>query len=427
MNDEISRLLLAARPPEFEAGTPVDEATRKRELAKAFASFVAADSDVGLARSRRRLVAMRAAAAAVAAACLATVGVWAGVRTANVRPGHPGPPKPGRTVAARPIGLLDAPVATPMSVAAAQAGMPPYYVVADHLQPVAEVRSSATGKVLNVVGLPAAADPKLTHIAATGDGRTFVLALATFPSTSFYLLRLGDHGLSAQLTQLPVPAQAADKFVMAIAMSQDRTRLAIAIQFTGAQHGAIEVVTLRTGAVRTWTTRRTGLVTQLSWADHGRELGFFWQDTSATDTAGGLWMLDTSAPGSNLLSGRRILPDSVGDDTVQSALLSPDGNSIDASVTYSGTDQVSRGTVVGGIVEVSARTGRPLRTLLAEHAARSGDPQSPGWYITPCQLLSSDPTGNHLLVSCDRFGRLDRVRFTALPGSPPQTYVSTAW
>jgi len=314
-----------------------------------------------------------------------------------------------------------------MSAAAAQAGMPPYYVVADHLRPVAEIRSSATGKVLNVVGLPPAADPKLTHVAATGDGRTFVLALSTYPSTSFYLLRLGDHGLSAQLTLLPVPALVSGKFVMAVAVTQDGSRLAVAIQFPGGQHAAIEVITLRTGAARTWTTRRSGLVTQLSWADHGQEIGFFWQDTSATDAAGGLWALDTRAPGSNLLSDRRILPDSVGDDTVQSALLSPDGKSIDASVTYSGTDQVSRGTVVGGIVELSARTGRPLRTLLAEHAARSADPESPGWYITPCQMLSSDLSGDHLLVSCDRFGRLDRARFTALPGSPPQTVVSTAW
>ena len=45
-----------------------------------------------------------------------------------------------------------------------------------------------------------------------------------------------------------------------------------------------------------------------------------------------------------------------------------------AAVNYNGTAHVRRGTVVGGIVELSARTGRPLRTLLAEHAAHSADP-----------------------------------------------------
>ena len=75
--------------------------------------------------------------------------------------------------------------------------------------------------------------------------------------------------------------------------------------------------------------------------------------------------------------------------------------------------RVTRGTVVGGIVEVSAQTGRPLRTLLAQRAAHSSDA---GWYITSCALPSIDATGNHLLVSCGKFGRLDHGRFTTLPG-----------
>jgi hypothetical protein len=30
-------------------------------------------------------------------------------------------------------------------------------------------------------------------------------------------------------------------------------------------------------------------------------------------------------------------------------------------------------------------------------------------------------------VSCGGFGRLDRARFTALPGAAPQTAVAAAW
>jgi len=424
MNDKVSTLLRAARPREFEPGTAVDAPTRERELTKAFASFSAVtDIAAGATRKRRRLAAIRAGAVA-ATACLVAAGVWA----AGNRTERPVAPKPHRTVSTQPIGLLDAPVAAPASTAAAEAGMPPYYVVADHLRPVADVRSSTTGKILSSVALPAAADPKLTQITAAGNARTFVLALSTYPRTSFYVLRVGDGGRSARLTPLPVPPLAAGGLAMSIAVSSDGTKLAVAIQFAGSQRAAIEVVALRTGAVRTWTTSRSGLLTRLSWADDGRELGFFWQDTGSTGTpSSGLWVLDASAPGSDLLSGRRILQASVGGDVVQSAMLNPDGTTADASVTYSGTSTVSRGTVVGGIVEVSVATGRPLRTLLAEHAARSGDPESPGWYVTTCQLLGDDVTGNHLLVSCDRFGRLDRARFTALPGSPPQTVVSTAW
>ena len=83
--------------------------------------------------------------------------------------------------------------------------------------------------------------------------------------------------------------------------------------------------------------------------------------------------------------------------------------------------------MVGGIVELSARTGRPLRTLLAEHAAHAADPELPGWYIGSCLLAAADRTGGHLLVSCDRLGRLDRGRFTPLPGAAPQTAIAAAW
>jgi hypothetical protein len=60
-------------------------------------------------------------------------------------------------------------------------------------------------------------------------------------------------------------------------------------------------------------------------------------------------------------------------DNVQSAVLIPDGNKVIASGTYDGVYRVSRGTVVGGLVELSVRTGRPLWTLLAQRAAYSAD------------------------------------------------------
>ncbi len=68
-----------------------------------------------------------------------------------------------------------------------------------------------------------------------------------------------------------------------------------------------------------------------------------------------------------------------------------------------------------------------VQAPLALRAAYSADPGRPGRYIGQCQLPAIDSTGSHLLVSCDRFGRLDRARFTALPGSAPQTTVAAAW
>jgi hypothetical protein len=88
---------------------------------------------------------------------------------------------------------------------------------------------------------------------------------------------------------------------------------------------------------------------------------------------------------------------------------------------------VRAGTVVGGIVELSARTGRVLRTMVTEQAPYSGDPGHAGYYSTPCALAAVDATGRHLLVSCDAFGRLDRGRFTPLPGVAPQMDVQAGW
>ena len=161
----------------------------------------------------------------------------------------------------------------------------------------------------------------------------------------------------------------------------------------------------------------------MSWAG-GHTLGFFWE--GAAQGSSGLWQLNTAAPGHGLLSGRRVLPASTGGDAVQYAQLTPAGTAI-AAVTYNGTAHVARGTVVGGIVELSTGTGRPLRTLLLEHAAYSAEPGLRGWYIGSCQLAAADRTGSHLLVSCDRFGRLDRGRFTALPGAAPMSAVAAAW
>jgi hypothetical protein len=364
-------------------------------------------------RRRQRRTVARVTSVLAAAALLA--GAWA------LRPRPAASSVPG----IRPPGLLlAAAVARPQSARAAQAGLPPYYVIAAHDRLVAEVRRSATGKLLSRVPLPAGTDPKLSQIAAGRPG-TFVLALSSLPRTRFYLLRVWAGGRRARLAPLAVPPVPAGHGVTALAVSPGGGTLAVALQ-DGGQHGAVQVARLATGAVRTWTTARAGEPTALSWA--GRELGFFWQDDEpAATTAAGLWTLDTTAPGRNLMSGRRILPALAGNDQVETALLSPDGATAIASVTYNGTSHVARGTVVGGIVEVSARTGRPLRTLLAEHAAYAADPIDPGWYVTSCELPAIDASGAHLLVSCDRFGRLDRARFTSLPGSSPQVAVAAAW
>lgn len=365
------------------------------------------------ARGRLRRVPRRVTRPA--AAFLAVTAVLAGTSVA-VRVGWPAgaaghPAGPGGNVSSR-----------------ADLGMPPYYVTIGDA-PVAMVRDSATGKRLATVRLPEPADQKLSQIAAAGDGRTFVLGAGSARTASFYRLLVAPGGHHARLARLPVPPLPAAASATAIALSPDGSKLAVAIQVAGsASHAGLEVISLATGTVRNWNAPGAGEAQNLSWADSGRELAFYWDDLSASGrsartTKAGLWLIDPAAKGPSLMSGRRIALTVPGGDAVQSAQLAPDGTTVIAVVSYGGIRRIGGRPVVADIIELSARTGRPLRTLRIQRALHS--PDVAGWYIAPCGLYAVDVTGRHLLMDCNGFGRLDNGRFTTLPSHPP--VIRAAW
>jgi hypothetical protein len=261
---------------------------------------------------------------------------------------------------------------------------------------------------------PAACDPKTLQLAAAADNQDFVLGCVTPQKIAFYRFQISSRGLASALTPLSLPVP--DAFLNDMALSPDGSKLAIGLQNSS---DALEVVTLATGATRTWTG---GSPFELTWVNHGRELGFFGN--------AGLYLLNVNAAGRSLQSARLVLSRTFKAYDVQEAMLSPDGTTIIASVTYEfhGNVKLSRKSVVGGVVEISATTKKPLTRLLAEHAQYSidGGGSEAGWYVTNCGLGDLDATGHHLLVSCDRFGRLDRGRFTALPGPGPLDAMYTA-
>jgi hypothetical protein len=374
------------------------------------------------ARDRRRRAVLGAVSVAAVAAVAAGVLVVSGAQGTRQA-----------AAADRPPGaLLDAAIVPPPAAVTAAAGMPEYYLSASHSASVADVRASATGRVLSTVTLPAWADPKLTQVAAAGNDRTYVLALAGDRPTVFDVLRVGADGQASRLRTLRVAPLPSGASVNALAISPDGRELAVAVQLEGGQRGELTVMPLAGGAARTWTSAQAGMPWSVSWAEGGRELGFFWQDEgpdagSARRSSSGFWVLNVAAPGHGLLSGRRIVPGSVGSDDVEAALLTPDGSTVIAAVDYDGLASVAKGTVVGGIVALSARTGHVLRTLLSERAPYSADPGHAGYYSTSCSLGAVDATGQHLLVSCDSFGRLDRGRFTPLPGVLPQLAPQVGW
>jgi hypothetical protein len=377
------------------------------------------------ARYRRRRVAIRVGGltAAVAVAAAATL-IAGGVSPAPARAptaASPATNGPGRSA---PAGaLLAAKVASAPSASAAASGMPSFYAITDPGAPDLEIRATATGNLLSTVELPADTDAKASLVAASGDDRTFVLsAFSLSGGTSFYETKVTASGQASELVKLPITSLSSERWVNDIAVSPDGTRLALVTQ----EHGArwtIEVADLATGTVRTWTSQAASFLSDLTWDNAGRRLSYF---NAGTDLrTAGLWRLDTEAPGHALLSGPRLLPLADGPDTVQEALLTPDGQHIIASVTLNSLSHVTDSTIIGGIVQVDAQTGRPLQNLLAQRATSVG---SAGATVTSCQLQSVDPAGDHLLVNCaGHFGRLDHARFTTLTGAGDLSPTASAW
>jgi hypothetical protein len=349
---------------------------------------------------------------------VASVAAVAGLVTGLVVTGA-GPSAPTSSAHGQLPGntLLDARIVPALTAAAADAGMPRYYIVASAptLAPL-EVRSSATGKMVSTVSPPAACDPKSLRLAAAGNNRDFVFSCATSPrSNSFYRFQISAAGHASALTPLSIPDSGG--LIYDMALSPDGSKLAM----PGA--GGIEVVTLATGAVRTWTVPATGTLFNVTWSGDGREVG--------TWAFSGLYVVNVSEARSSPHPARLVLPRTVGSDDVNNAILSPAGTII-ASVNYHSVYRdlsLNQNSVVGGIVEISATTGRPLRTLLAQHATYYGPGSHNGYAITSCALGAIDATGHHLLVMCNQFGRLDRGRFTPMPGPGMATgaLYTSAW
>src|ERR1700744_4866848 len=245
----------------------------------------------GIFRRGRRQRYRRIATGVASAAAVA--GLVTGLVVTGADPSAPSNPHgqlPGNT-------LLDAQVAPALTAEAADAGMPGYYIVASAptLAPL-EVRNSETGKVVSTVSPPATCDPKSLRLAAAGNNRDFVFSCSTSPgSNSFYRLQISASGDASALTRLSIPDPGG--LIYDMALSPDGSRLAIP------GTGTIEVVTLATGAVRTWTVRSAATLFNVTWSGDGRGGG--------TWGPSGLYVVNVSGAGSSPHPARLVLPRAV--------------------------------------------------------------------------------------------------------------------
>ena len=232
-----------------------------------------------------RWLAPVAAAAAVIVVAVAMVFVG---RTVN----HP-PAGSGGVPSARPGPVRTGP---PISSYVASGRVPRYYVSIEstgnpNFNPsYAVVRATATGAALETV--TPAGDGTVVAVTAAADDRTFVLdtqpwgaANQSFAPRTFLLLRLGLGGSELSQSRLAVSVPGG-QLMTGFALSPDGSKLAIAVQPDTDKREPdlteVKVITLATGATRTWTANGTiGFgpddARSLSWAGDQRTLAFDWE------------------------------------------------------------------------------------------------------------------------------------------------------
>jgi hypothetical protein len=338
---------------------------------------------------------------------------------------------------------------SPVGPASALHKVPRYFVAlsgptrseGDHR---AVVRSTVTGRTLATV-TPPRPYRVFTWVSGAADGRTFVLAAqrywyiasgrAGLPAenrdnttpTVFFKLTFAPATHAATLTRLTVPGPIHSLYGMAV--SPDGTRLALDLNLK-----SVQVVTLATGTVRSWTWHGSGNIGNwkpmgqvLSWSADGRYLEFQ-QWGGRLDETMQVRVLDTTAPGASLTAAKVIVkfPHSAGTLATTNTFLTPDGTRIVAATSFYPPHYIGPGGYTQ-ITEYSASTGKPLR-----HVDRFS--ASIGWQ----EVLWSSPDGGALVVSDprgakDQYGGRSNIlgvlagnKFTPIPHGA-DNFIQMAW
>ncbi|HEV8220797.1 MAG TPA: hypothetical protein VGQ05_11065 [Streptosporangiaceae bacterium] len=360
---------------------------------------------------RRRRRAARQAAAAGGAVAAVTAG-------AIVLAGWPAgtTPRPAPPVSPYLAAPLPDPDAGPESA--------PYFITLDAGNRQPATVSRASGGTLGQIRAPA---PGLTlaWVTAAGDDRTFAFAARDQAGqTTFWGLRLSAAGQPGRLTRLPVPPLAGGQ-VTGLALSADGSQLAIASGTDGGRAPQLEVASLATRTVRTWSAA-TGQVSMLSWAGDD-ELAFYWlrrdPGTGMPRPGSGVRLLDTTRdPASPLAASRLLVPDSIsvhGSAGITGARITPDGRSVLLTLHPAPRHGLFR------IARFSATTGQLEQVVLSS----PGD--SPGY----CGVTWTSPSGDRILAQC---GIAQTVRSDhgttrpanqtwSIPGSTTADPTSFAW
>ncbi|HUC25328.1 MAG TPA: hypothetical protein VMA73_21700 [Streptosporangiaceae bacterium] len=277
---------------------------------------------------------------------------------------------------------------------------PPYYLAVIDSGRSVGVWDSVTGQRVGSVHAPVETSVAghryhtVFTVLAAGSGRTFVLDATVNNNTTIEMpsglfeLELaadGSPGPLKPLTVVRVHQGRVGRWITSInsvALTADGNDLAVATStYDGEISGPskIEVVTLATGSTRTWTAgRQTTDFSSLSWAGDSK-LAF-----TCYDPGSAVCVLNTTGRGGHIDTSDPLIPTSLtyhGLSTPISPVITPNGSDIYAEL---------QGRSSIGLVEFSARTGRPLGIVIS----------APPSYNGFCGVLWSDPSGQHLTAAC---------------------------
>jgi hypothetical protein len=303
----------------------------------------------------------------------------------------------------------------------------------------AAVRDSTTGQELSQIKVPGWVGT-YPAIAADGSDRTFLLTstLGGHPQisggtiarkgrngvTALFRLQVAPDGRSEKLTRLPLnllPAGSSD-VMDGIAVAPGGKQLAVALTGNAdtsslVMHGELAVYSLTGGRTRTWTAPADvpAVPGKPVWIGKTK-LAFVWQDQlrGSTEYFTGrsqIRVLDTSAPGHNLLASSVLLSGGGQLGVIQAAGVGPAGAPIDVA-TVRATSVGGSGMAKMSLAQVSA-SGTVTKTFETYTRSYSGLDQE--YAVTSiCQVIATDATGQHTLAICPNFGRIDNGTFTPL-------------
>jgi hypothetical protein len=291
----------------------------------------------------------------------------------------------------------------------------------------AAVRATATGKTLATIAPPTAGE-QIAGVSAAADDRTFILderprgEFSSGGALTFYKFRLNSAGRPGPLSPLLVSVPE-NETVAGFALSPDADKLAVAWA-PDPDHSevGIQVFTLATGAVRTWTMTYGGIFNLsaeglLSWTHDERTLAFSWDGAETR-------LLNADAPGGNLDTASRAAFAGTGQGwaCVTSAMITPDSKTLVCGARFGTSvpepiDQI-------GYAEYGAASGK-LEHVLGQRLAGSYGPIL-GWM---------NASGSVLIGSVQASQNSERVvtgvitanRFVPLPGAPEPPVMSITW